>query len=157
MTARQKKAPQISQDDYGAFIQGLELQNVLILETQAKRIAFPEQDAELGVEVKVLRTKCKSYADGFSVTATYELQVTQQPATDEEKEAIAPTAFGTFRVAFELVYTSQVSLSDALFEVFKTYNLPLNVWPYVRQHVHQQSVLMGLPALVLPVYRTPTG
>ena len=109
------------------------------------------------MEVKTLKTKCKTYADGFTVTATYELQVTQQTLMGGDESQAVPTTFGSFRIAFELVYTSQIPLNDALFEIFKTYNLPLNVWPYVRQHVHQQSVLMGLPALVLPVYRTPAS
>ena len=155
MAANKSRPALLNQEEYSTFIRGLELQDVLVLETQAKRIEFPDRNAELGVEVKTLKTKCKRCADGFTVTATYELRVTQQTLTGEDRGAVAPTAFGSFRVAFELVYTSQVPLSYTLFEVFKAYNLPLNVWPYVRQHVHQQSVLMGLPALVLPVYRTP--
>lgn len=154
MAAKKNRSAPLSQEEYSAFIHGLDLQDVLILETQAKRIEFPDRSAELGVEVKTLKTQCKSYADGFTVTATYELRVTQQIPINEDGNQPVPTAFGSFRVAFELVYTSQVPLNDTLFEVFKQYNLPLNVWPYVRQHVHQQSVLMGLPPLVLPVHRT---
>jgi len=155
--SRKGKSVQPSQEEYNAFIHGLDLQNVLIVETQARRIVFPAQDAELGVEVKTLKARCASYTDGFTVTATYEIQVTQQSGTGENEGQASPSVFGSFRVAFELIYTSRVALNPALFEVFKVYNLPLNVWPYVRQHVHQQSVLMGLPALVLPVYRTATS
>jgi hypothetical protein len=151
--AAKRETEQLSPKEYGTFIQGLELLNVLLSETHAKRISFPESDSKLGVEFGDAKAKRKLYKDGFTVTASYEIRVTQQVIASGD-EAAAPITFGLFKVTFELMYTSQISLTEPLFEIFKHYNLPLNVWPYVRQHVHQQSVLMGLPALVLPVYRT---
>lgn len=126
------------------------MRDVLLLESSAKRLSFPADGATLGIHVKTLKPRCKAYPDGFTVAATYEIQVTQQ----EQAEGAEPQAFGTFRVGFEVVYASELPLTDPYFEIFRRLNLPLNVWPYVRQHVHQQSILMGLPALVLPVHRS---
>lgn len=136
-------------EEYRDFIGGLDLRDVLLVEGSAKRLAFPAAGATLGVNVKILKPRCQAYGDGFTVTAAYEIQVTQQPDGEESADV-----FGTFRVVFDVVYASDTTLTDGYFEIFRHVNLPLNVWPYVRQYVHQQSVLMGLPALVLPVHRT---
>jgi hypothetical protein len=153
MATKVKPVAQLSEEDYGSFISGLELQNVLLVEMRAKRIDFPQTDAELGVEVKSFKPKCRRYKDGFTVTATFEIYVTQS-LVNEGIDVGEASVFGSFRVAFELAYTSVIPLDDAIFEIFKQNNLLLNIWPYVRQSVHQQSVLMGLPALVLPVHRS---
>lgn len=152
---KQPRPKEPAPQEYRKFIDGLDMRDMLLLEGSAKRLAFPAPGATLGINVKALKPRCKRYPDGFTVTAIYEIQVTQQVNPEQADGAEQAEVFGTFRVGFEAVYASELPLTDAYFEVFKRLNLPLNVWPYVRQYVHQQSVLMGLPALVLPVHRTP--
>lgn len=143
-----KPAKQVSPEEYGRFIQGVELRDVLLAEGNAKRLAFPDPSALLGVDIKAIKPRLQPYADGFTVLAAFEIGLTQQSGEDK------PELFAKFRVAFDVVYASAESISEELFNIFRQVNLSLNIWPYVRQYVHQQSVLMGIPPLVLPVYRT---
>lgn len=155
--ASRKKPSRPTPEEYGKFIKGLELRDVLLIESCGKRKFLPTPGATLGYSVKSLKPIWQVYADGFTITATYDIQLTQE--RDEREQETGQTAqqetFGSFRIGFEMVYASNTPLTEAYFEIFKQVNLPVNVWPYVRQHIHQQSVLMGLPALVLPVHRTP--
>lgn len=138
--------------EYGDFVRGLDLRDVLLVESSAKRFFLPLAGAVLNYEVKALKPTCEQYVNGFTIRATYTIDLIQQ--SESEGTESVREKFGMFRVSFDLIYASEQLLTDGHFEVFKQVNLPVNVWPYVRQHVHQQSILMGIPALILPVHRT---
>ncbi|OPL16345.1 MAG: hypothetical protein AVO38_08325 [delta proteobacterium ML8_D] len=51
---------------------------------------------------------------------------------------------------FRLDFSCDKPLSDDFFEIFKTYNLPLNTWPYFREFVQNMTQRMNIPPLTLP-------
>ena len=44
-------------------------------------------------------------------------------------------------------------LSDEALQLFADHNVPFNVWPYWREVVHATFSRMGLPRVVIPLYR----
>jgi hypothetical protein len=47
---------------------------------------------------------------------------------------------------------------DSLFEIFRSYNLPVNVWPFFREFVHTVLARTNWPVFVLPALKiTPIG
>ncbi|MGC9454824.1 MAG: hypothetical protein ACP5HU_08150 [Phycisphaerae bacterium] len=58
-------------------------------------------------------------------------------------------------VTFELTYRCEAvgGLSDEALEAFGKINGVYNAWPYWREFVHSTTVRMGLPPLIIPVFR----
>jgi hypothetical protein len=55
---------------------------------------------------------------------------------------------------FEVGYTSSEPMTDEIFAVFRKLNLPLNLWPYLREYVHQMLLRAGWPPFVLPAFQS---
>jgi hypothetical protein len=73
----------------------------------------------------------------------------------EKKPKDATTAVVAVNVSFELTYRipENMSTSDEQLEEFARVNGVFNAWPYFREFVHASLARMGLPPLILPVYR----
>ena len=56
---------------------------------------------------------------------------------------------------FLLVYVLRTTdgITDEHCDAFAEYNAIFNAWPYWREYVQSATVRMGLPGLILPVYR----
>lgn len=61
----------------------------------------------------------------------------------KEVETGAPV--GEVRLAATAFYTSDEPMTNEIFDVFGELNLPLNVYPYVREFVHSATTRMGFP------------
>jgi hypothetical protein len=89
----------------------------------------------------------------FHVTAALRLRVVPRgaPGGEDRDEDIA------IRIVTELTYRvpPESSFSPGALKAFAKTNGLFNVWPYWRHYVQSTSVLMGLPPLVMPVYRVP--
>lgn len=63
----------------------------------------------------------------------------------------------TVECRFELLYRVPRGTNPSAEELhsFAATNAIMNVWPYFREFVHSISVRMGLPPIVIPVFRLP--
>ena len=109
-----------------------------------------DPSAALGYALEQKSASFENVEGGFLAQACYIVKVSQQFEGDTSPESIART-----ELTMEGVYQSSVPMTDSIFEVFQNTNLPLNLWPYLREMVHTVSMRMGLPSLVLPVYQIP--
>jgi hypothetical protein len=84
----------------------------------------------------------------FGIQVTFEAQVVpQQPA------GAGPAI--SFRVVHELTYKVPAGSTFATetLEAFARFNGIFNAWPYWREYVQSATSQMGLPRLILPVFR----
>lgn len=93
--------------------------------------------------------------DRFMVTATITVRMTRQ---GRGKRAVhrGPTTLSlqaTFDLLYELPKTKD--FSAAALSHFANVNGVYNAWPYWRELVQSITVRMGLPPVVLPVFRIP--
>lgn len=66
-----------------------------------------------------------------------------------------PEVVARVETSFLVTYVEKVGaeLSDEAIDEFAQHNVPFNVWPYWREVVHASFSRMGLPRVVLPLYR----
>jgi len=55
-------------------------------------------------------------------------------------------------VTFCVSYDSKKPMTDALFEIFRDRNLPVNSWPYFREFLHSVVLRMGWPPFIAPTF-----
>jgi len=130
---------------YNELIQGLQLKDIRTQKGSwsfvAKYPSPPKTAMSYNID-KAAEYKLTPY--GFKVRSAYVLKATQgQP----EK------AYAKIECIFIVEYASEKPMTDAIFEIFKDVNLPLNTWPYFREFVEQATCRMGLPSLTLPVFQ----
>ncbi len=137
-------APSITPQEYNAFISRLGLDGLRLsrLEVDAPHAYVPGR--QLAPHTDAASAEYVRMENGFVVT--YDL------VFEGRYEAEAEPAV---RIAarFEVSYSSDSPVTDAIFEVFRNTSLPLNIWPYFRELVHTALARVGWPVLVLPVHR----
>jgi len=98
---------------------------------------------DIAVNVK-RSSKYESQEGGFVATQNFVVSFTA-PARKTPIIEISAT--------FDLTYTSKTPLTDELFQVFSEINLPVNVWPYLRELTGSMTSRMDLPPFVLPLLK----
>lgn len=100
------------------------------------------------------RVKDRS-SDRFVATATITVRMTRQGGG--KKAARRGRTTLSLQAAFDLLYElpKAKEFSAAALSHFANVNGVYNAWPYWRELVQNTSVRMGLPPLVLPVFRIP--
>jgi preprotein translocase subunit SecB len=125
----------------------VELQDVHLLSVRAEQnpdLLKAEMKVEFGVSTGIASDR---EAERITVTANFD--AVARPADDEAKSFLRISA------SFRLVYGcgDLEELSDEKLEAFGSVNGVFNAWPYWREFVQNMTARMGLPPLVLPVFR----
>lgn len=136
--------PLISPDDYRQFIEHVELKQIMLSSATVRRIRTPVLDGRISFEHKFTKRDFTTVAGGFESTLHMLVRL-----TDDEHDSV----FAEIRVAYSAGYRSDLEMTDEIFEVFGDLNLPVNVYPYLREYVHTATSRMGLPGLVLPTLK----
>jgi hypothetical protein len=85
-----------------------------------------------------------NFASGFVVTATLEFR------GEYEQEG---TAAITAAAELELLFRSDISMTEEFFETFKRSTLPIYSYPYFREFLHSAIGRTGWPVYTLPTFR----
>ncbi len=128
-------------EEYNAFIQQIELQSVWLASAKIDNAIGAEAPDRTDVTVNRV-SSWEAGRDGFMALDSYTV-VLGAPGD--------PAA--TIEVTFGLDYRSEIEMTDALFEPFKQFNLPLNAWPYAREFVANATARMNWIPFTLPALR----
>jgi hypothetical protein len=145
MAVRRTRKYRVSPAEYRAFIDGLELEWVYLKSSTGKRMRRANLEAVLTYVERRGKASYEVTEDGFRASLPFSYRFL-------EKDAEEP--FGAISCEYVAEYRSSVVLTDDLFQVFRDMNLPTNLWPYVREHIHTTMLKMGLPPLVLKTMKT---
>lgn len=144
MTLQGVDAPAVSPEEYREFIQGIELTRVYLSDARVKRLRTPNLESKLSFGQSYGKRKFTNIDGGFH--ATFNLQITLIEEGDEKP-------IGEINVTYAGEYRSEKKITKKIFEIFEELNLPLNLYPYVREYVHTTTNRMGMPALILPTFK----
>jgi len=146
MPSKVKSKPQLpSPEQYNQFVGGLELRRVRLVEATVRAIeTMPNPSAS---EVELEQQYSFTSADGgFEAMGKFRLKVRARETKAEQ---------GIVEVSFGFLYSSAVKpeASDfaGYFEVFREVNLPINVWPFAREYIHNAMSRMDWPPFTLPL------
>lgn len=132
--------------EYNEFISGVQLQLIELAEVRARAETSDLSDLALRVGSKFTITSPKQDDSRFTVEASLQLDF---HAEDEG-------SLGEFSCLYRLEYTTEVPLTDPVFKVFSERNVPLNIWPFLRELVMSTTQRFGWSGFVLPAYKVPT-
>ncbi len=162
----------MADERYGRFVEIVELRNVYLERIVADRSAL---DSHLQEDRPSLRVTVEDSEDiravsstGFQISVRVSVEVARAGGGTAEAGG-SPAAVAAVDCVFVLEYTFQsaeslnefVAGEDAaqssdlrqLVELFARRNVRVNVWPYAREAIHSTTLRMGLPPLVLPLYK----
>ncbi|GAA6735052.1 hypothetical protein YIM1640_22110 [Thermus oshimai] len=140
-TSKAKAVPEVDPEAYGRFIGGLEIRQVFLSRVEAELHRKPHP-GELAVEMVLKPLGPEEEEGGFRAGLRLDLNLKD-----------AEGSFGRMALEIQGVYASPLFPDEATFRVFAERNLPLNLWPYLRVYLDLLTGGMGLPRLVLPVFR----
>ncbi len=144
-TRRDRKvSSQALADTYSAFIAGIELEHLWLATLEVHNHYGPTtpQTGNVRVEDEVT---WEPRDGGFRIYHTY--TVIFLAASDEER----PLA--TVRVTYGLEFSSAMPLTEELFAVFSTVNVPVNTWPYLRELIASTLGRFGWQPFALPTMK----
>lgn len=135
-------------DRIAAIIQAVSLLDVRLVKASAfARIRHPSElkNGEMAVSHE---GSVRSWEKGtLTVAATIDLQISERAVKAEPSVGI--------HAEFELIYKlpAKTDAARAELEEFAAVNGVFQAWPYSREFIQNTMVRMGLPALILPVFR----
>jgi hypothetical protein len=95
-------------------------------------------------------------ANGFVVVVTFALKATtgtqshaDEPKATEDNEALSIE----YVIALPYIMRTMDEVEDKHLAAFAEFNSKFNAWPYWREFVQSTMARMGLPPIILPVFR----
>ncbi len=136
-----------TKEQYDAFISSLQLLEVRLIESSAKAEVRKPDAGDVAIEMKfeVKRNEAVENPEQFEAVANMKAAFTDKETGKH---------LGVVTVALGLLYRSEKPIDEGTFEIFSNLNVPLNAWPYLREHIQQIVTRFGWQAFVLPPYKT---
>lgn len=134
-----------SVDQYRQLVEGVELKEIVLREVEAKRTS--DKPGPWAADAKLdLNGSFDSPGDMLHARVTVKVTATQHDS-GEEVAVISATWLVHYHLRESLL------VSDDLIQTFVQRNVPVNIWPYVRELVSSLTIRMGMPPLLLPVLK----
>lgn len=152
MPSKVSKSKLPTPEQYNHFVNGLELRRVRLIEASVQALEASPNPArsQVGLEESY---SYRPEEDGFEAVGKFRLVVVDQDNLAEQ---------GSIEVSFGFRYSSELQPEAegfaGYFEVFKEINLPINMWPFAREFIHNTMARMDWPPFTLPLRKlAPEG
>ncbi len=139
-----KTGSQALTDTYSEFIAGIELEHLWLAELEVHNHHGPTTPPAGNVRVEDDAT-WEARDGGFRIYHMY--NVVFLAASDAE------TPLATLRATYGLEFSSGMPLTEELFTIFSTVNVPVNTWPYLRELVASTLGRFGWQPFALPTMK----
>lgn len=140
---------QPSPEEYGTFVKGLELTRVRVVQSHVEA-PYPVSDASaVSIELeKETQFRVHEEIESFEALSQFDFTFDEEGVEDP---------VGTISVTYSFLYESDMvggdEPLDPYFEIFGEVSLPVNVWPFVREYVHNTTSRIDWPKLDLPLVK----
>ncbi len=141
ITESSKQKP--THNEYNAFLKQIELEDIRVTNARIENLDCSYFPSSAEVKWRIT-ARFENKGKKCNVFHTYYFTVIDKE-TGNKKAKIA--------VTFCVTYSTKTSMTDGLFEIFKTLNLPLNTWPYYREFIQTAISRMGWPPYTVPMFK----
>ncbi|REJ32801.1 MAG: hypothetical protein DIU82_11730 [Bacillota bacterium] len=148
----------VSREDYKRCLEAVELQEIWLAKLRAEAKTFDEAapllrgsgGLQASIEVKTTH-RFDNATNKLTVYVT--AHVTGRPA--EGADPGEASSLIELESTFALVYSfeSTYKVEEPVVTLFIRRNVPINVWPYIREIISDLTVRMGYPRLILPTLK----
>lgn len=132
------KTNKLSPAEYRKFIKGLELKELKVVFTKASVKETFKPPAQIHIKADSEYKKLKNKK--IKVLQKYKLECLKK---GKDKPGFL------VEIHYNILYSTEILITDEIFKIFSQTSVRLHTWPYFRQFVHQMTMLMNLPPLVL--------
>lgn len=132
------KKSKLSPAKYREFIKGTGLKELKVVFLQASVKETFKPPAQIHIKADSSYKKLKG--NKIKVLQKYKLECTKKGGNKP--------GF-TVEIHYNILYSTKIPITEEIFEIFSQTSVRLHTWPYFRQIVHQMTMLMNLPPLVL--------
>lgn len=136
---------------YNRFVEGLELRRVRLIEARIQAFEPMPDPATSEVALEESYT-FHPQENSFEAIGRFHLRITHR-----QTQAVQ----GEVEVSFGFVYESKHSPAadsfEGYFQVFKEVSLPINMWPFLREFIHNAMSRMDWPPFTLPLRKLGAG
>lgn len=140
---------QPSPEEYGTFVKGLELTRIRMVQSHVDA-PYPVSDASaVSIELeKGTEFRLHEEISSFEALSQFDFIFEEEGVDDP---------VGTISVTYSFLYESDMVGGDVdlepYFDIFADVSLPVNVWPFVREFVHNATSRADWPKLDLPLVK----
>lgn len=132
---------------YNEFIHSLELVDIYVAELTFKRLKNIPENNQIPVKVTLKSTK-----NEYKRVKTNLYEITHRVLFKlEYVEESQEKLFFELKVTFKLFYRSKHELNDEIFKIFVEKNIPVNVFPFLREIVCNSMYRAGLSPILIPL------
>jgi len=128
--------------EYGEFIRQIELIDIWLVEARVVNNRGTRAPRRASLAIARTEATWSGTDDGFDIRFPYAVRFTEGDEVHAEIE-----------ITFGLHFTSAEPMTDEVFVIFKDVNLPVNVWPFLREFVSTTLGRMGWQPYTLPAYK----
>lgn len=132
-------------DRYTTFIQGLELHQIGLVDARVENRVGPGPDGPTVVDVQSRSNYRQEGAGGDRGLIAFQDFLLTYRHDD--------TDLGVLQVMFGVAYRIADPVDDDIWAIFRERNLPVNVWPFLREYVSTTLGRMGWTAHLLPAFK----
>lgn len=144
-----KKGPKeaVTQAQFDEFLAGVRLTDIWInscdaaIKDRALLLKPGKRELDLGFAAKLI----KATESRATVSVLFITKILLGSESDEEADG------GLFAVSFHVEYETSRKMTPAIFEIFKDPSVRIQVAPFAREWIHEQSLRMGIPPVLIPL------
>lgn len=139
-------------EEYNKLVRAVELKAIVLTDLSHHRELNLRPPLQIKYEFSV---GLESFSEKEFV-ASAEFSLDAFPKNEEKQKEEKPTPGLSIRLTYHLIYVlSQAELepSEELIREFLDRNVPINVWPFIRETVATLTAKMGLSPLILPTLK----
>lgn len=135
----------VPRGEYKKFVKGISLKELKIVSIKASVEELFTPPAKL---------KIRDTAD-YETLSDSQIKILHKYSIEGIKKGEDKAGF-IVEVHYILLYSSTIPMTKAIFNIFAKSSLRLHTWPYFRQFVHQMTLNMHLPPIILDTIKIPT-
>lgn len=145
MSKKEKPNTQDIIPQYNQLVKSLKIHSLKLIHIDAQASTIELDDLEMRVKHRFNISYSNISDSDFIAKAQLSLHF-----LSEEEE------LGYFHCTYAIHYSSDAPMTDEIFEVFSRRNVPLNIWPYLREMAMSMTQKFGWSGFVLPPFKAPS-
>lgn len=143
------ETPIVGQQEFHEFLHGVALQSIAV-ESCIATIRDPGLRSADRKQLRLAFTYESKLAlnepNGFEALAFYGARILPTPDANSDDSWLAQ-----MEIEYRVRYESSTQIRDDLFTIFQQVTLRLNTVPFAREWMHQTSLKMGIPPVLIPL------
>lgn len=145
--------PSLNEREFNSLVQVVQLQDLYLSETRARLIPEEPDTAEGPSELQLgpIQTRSSRPREG-TLYCGVRFEANAQQRSDN---CFRVNIFAEYSLIYEI--PADLFLSDTTAAFFARRNAVFNAWPFFRELMHSTAGRMGIPPLLLPVFRLPVN